>query len=137
MNDFQLYITSLCALAVGLIYMAQTASVIKRRRGQRIVHGDAGDKTMMKRIRGHANTAEQAPIFLILLGLVEMQSATASISLGTIAALFVIGRLMHGYYFLDTGAHHYFRMFGMMATLLAQVFVLLALLIILLNAGVG
>lgn len=132
MPEFNLTITTYTALAMGIIYLGQTFSVIAQRRAQRIVHGDAGNKTMMKRIRGHANTAEQAPIFLILLGLIELQTAAFGTALAAIAALFVIGRMMHGYYFLDTGAHHYFRMFGMLATLIAQLLIICVLLILVL-----
>ncbi|PIB23483.1 hypothetical protein BFP76_08025 [Amylibacter kogurei] len=124
-----LIVTSATAVIMAIWMLAQTISVIKMRRSERIVHGDANNKTVMKRIRGHANNVEQAPLFLILLGLVEYQQMASCTVLAIIAALFVIGRLAHGYYFLDIGAKHTFRQYGMLATMIAQIAIILCLII--------
>ena len=118
--------TSLSAIILAAIYFAQTFSVIGQRRSQGIVYGDGDNKTMMKRMRGHGNSAEQIPIFLILLALAELNGANVW-SLGSIAAIFTAGRLSHGYYFLDIGAHHRFRRIGMLLTLTGQLLALILL----------
>lgn len=115
-------ITSWTAVILAILYLAQTFSVIAKRRSGSIVHGDGDDKSMMKRIRGHGNSAEQMPIFLILMALSEA-SMGHSTWLCIIATLFILGRAGHAYYFLDVGATHHFRMFGMMFTLLSQIFI--------------
>ncbi|GLQ34542.1 hypothetical protein GCM10007939_08250 [Amylibacter marinus] len=127
MSDLTLPVTVITATALAALYLAQTISVIIQRRRQRIAHGDAGDKTMMKRIRGHANTSEQVPLFLILLGLLELQSPPYKGLLCLVASLMVLGRILHGVYFLDIGAHFRYRQFGMLMTLLAYLAAILAL----------
>jgi len=126
MANTPLLITSLSAIILAAIYMVQTFSVIAKRRSDKIIYGDGGDNTMMKRMRGHGNSAEQMPIFLILLGLAEFHGLATSIA-AILAGMFILGRLLHGYYFLDIGAHHSRRRIGMFLTLLGQIFVILCL----------
>ena len=116
-----LIITSITAILLTVIYLAQTFSVIAMRRKHGIVLGDGEIRKMQKRMRGHGNSAEQMPLFLILIALAEFQGANIW-SIGTTSALFVLGRMAHGFYFLDTGAHHKFRMVGMAMTLFGQIF---------------
>lgn len=120
-------ITSVTALLLAALFMLQTFSVIAGRRSKGVVHGDGGDKTMLKRIRGQANSAEQMPLFLILLGLLEYRAESSPLLLALIAALFVLGRMGHGAYFLNIGFTHHFRRYGMVMTLLAQLFAMILL----------
>ena len=126
-------ITSWTAVILAVLYIVQTFSVIAKRRSGRIVHGDGGDKSTMKRIRGHGNSAEQIPLFLILLALSEAQIGHST-WLCILATAFILGRIGHAYYFLDIGATHYFRMYGMLLTLLSQIAATLTLAISLLSA---
>ena len=115
-----LTITTITALALAALMFLQTYAVILRRREKGIVLGDGGDKTAAKRIRGHANTVEQAPIFLILVTLAELREAPL-MALALICAVFVLSRVAHAYYFLDVGAHWKFRRIGMTGTALMQI----------------
>jgi len=135
MTDLQLPIATTAAVAVAILFVVQTFSVIRIRRKEGIVHGDGGNKTAMKRIRGHGNTSEQAPMFLILLTLCEIQGFGSTAILSFLACLFVAGRLAHAYYFLDVGAHFKFRQFGMIGTLMSNnILILMAVLGLLLGA---
>ncbi len=122
-------ITAITAAICALILFMQTYSVILRRIKDNIVLGDNEDRTILKRIRGHGNMIEQAPIFLILLLIAEAYVTAPSIFLAAIASLFVIGRMSHGLYFLDIGLHWKWRRYGMMATMLTQLMLLLTVLI--------
>jgi uncharacterized membrane protein YecN with MAPEG domain len=120
-------ITTLLALFLAAIYLLQTWSVIRMRRSMRIVLGDDGNHSVQKRIRGHANMAEQAPIFVLLFLLAEIQCCVSTTWLWILGATFLTGRLIHAYYFLDIGAHHRFRFWGMLLTLICQFAAILTL----------
>lgn len=133
MTEFPLTITAWAAVLLGALYLLLTLRVIGQRRGQAIVHGDGGDKIMLKKIRGHANAAEQIPLGLILIGLTEM--LVAAWVPGVLATLLVVGRVMHGAYFGWHGLPHVLRVGGMALTLLAQLGGIIAVLAGLLMAG--
>lgn len=122
-----LYLTSIFAVLIGMVYVVQTFAVIQKRRAHGIVHGDGANKSMLKRIRGHGNSAEQVPLFLILMTLLEAQSLAGPAFLAIVASVFLAGRIAHGLYFLDIGLTHHFRQFGMLATMLGQILFLIAL----------
>ena len=119
-------VTALTALALATLMLAQTFHVIVGRRADGIVHGDGGDAAFAKRIRGHANAAEQVPIALIVMGLAEHREAPAW-ALVPLALLLVAGRLSHAAYFARPGLTFRLRVFGMLATLLAQAGLILVL----------
>jgi uncharacterized protein len=56
--------------------------------------GDGGNEALLRRIRIHGNLAENVPIFLILLGLVEV-SGDWPIAVPVIAVSFIIVRVLH------------------------------------------
>src|SRR6056297_2389978 len=112
-------VTSAAALLNGALLLALTARVIFHRRRNGIVLGDNGDRVLTKAIRGQANAAEQVPVALILCALAELQAAPAA-PLAATAALFTLGRYMHGAYFALHGLHWRLRFWGMLATLIVQ-----------------
>ena len=120
-------ITTLLALLLAAIYLLQTWSVIRVRRSMKIVLGDDGNRSVQKRIRGHANMAEQAPIFIILILLAEIQCCVSMAWLWVLGAVFFMGRVFHAYYFLDIGAPHRFRFWGMFLTLICHFAIILTL----------
>jgi uncharacterized membrane protein YecN with MAPEG domain len=126
MTDFPLAITAWSALILGALLLFLTYRVIGDRRSKKIVLGDAGDKAMIKKIRGHSNACEQIPMALILLGFVEyLQGSTYAL---IIAILLVTGRILHALYFSFDGINWRFRLVGMLMTLISQALALLALL---------
>ena len=56
MTPIPLPITTFTTLLLAAVYLLQTWSVIRERRSKGIVHGDNGDRSTQKRIRGHAAT---------------------------------------------------------------------------------
>ncbi|MDP5361212.1 MAG: MAPEG family protein [Paracoccaceae bacterium] len=121
-------VTSLAAIANGLLLLLLTYRVILFRRRGGVVMGDNDDRALAKAIRGQANAAEQIPIALILMGLAEMQGGNA-LALTVLALLLTLGRLMHGVYFAIHGTPWRLRFYGMLATLAAQAGLLLVLLV--------
>lgn len=126
MQDFPLYITAWTTLILSILFIVMTFRVIFERRSKKIVLGDNGDKIIQKKIRGHANAAEQIPIALIILGFVEyLQGGTYAL---IVAILLIIGRILHACYFNFHGLNWRFRVYGMLLTLIAQIAGVLALL---------
>ncbi len=124
----ELPITSLAAIANGLILLLLTYKVIVLRRRDGVVLGDNDDREMIKAIRGQANAAEQIPLAIILLALIELQAGNVII-LGVLAAALTTGRVMHALYFGIHGTNWRLRFYGMLLTLFAQAGLLLALLV--------
>ena len=79
------------------------------------------NKPLLKRASGHSNMAEQMPLFLILLALMELQALLPSTVLIILAVAFVIGRALHALYFMDIGFNFRFRFYGMFTTLMCQI----------------
>ena len=125
MTDFSLPATAIAALILGSFYIWLTVRVILIRRKDGIILGDNNDRAVAKKIRGHANAAEQIPLGLILIGLNEALNSTHTAA--TIAVILILGRFMHGIYFTLPGIHHRYRVLGMFLTLIAQILSLLGL----------
>lgn len=126
MTYFPLQITACSSLILGTLLLVLAFRVSSDRRSKSILMGDAGDKIMLKKIRGHCNAVEQIPMALILLGFVEyLQGSTYAL---IIAAILIAGRLMHAAYFSFDGTNWRFRFYGMLLTYIAYLFALLALL---------
>ena len=87
-------ITLVTASLLGLMFVWLSARVIGGRLQNQVNIGDNGNTDLQYRIRAQGNFTEYVPIFLIILGLLELMGAqqTAVIAL---AALFVISRLLH------------------------------------------
>ncbi len=88
-----------------------------RRKGIGPSVGMNENETFLRAVRAHSNFSEYTPIFLILLGLYEIQGGNQSILLIT-AVLFILGRFAHaiGFGFLKTGP---WRVVGMAMTITA------------------
>ena len=109
-------VTALYAGIAGLIYLWLTWSVIGHRRGKRISMGDGEDPAVAKSIRGHANAAEQMPMILIMMGLMEMLGAPG-VALHIAGIAFMAGRLLHGLHF-NGKIGFWARPYGMLMTLI-------------------
>ena len=109
-------ITAFFAAIHGLFFLLLSARVILQRRSAGIAWGDGDDREMKRRIRAQANAAEYMPIGLILLGLLEIQGLQSWALLG-LGALFLAGRLIHGWAFSFAGAPMGLRVLGTALTL--------------------
>lgn len=88
-------ITLVLAGALTLLNIWLSFRVGAARRAHRVSVGDGGNEQVLRRMRAHANFAENAPLVLILVGLIEF-AASPSVYLWAVAALFVLARILHG-----------------------------------------
>jgi len=111
-----LAITSVYAAILAIVFVYLSARVISVRRRDKISLGAGGHADLEKRIRTHGNFAEYAPIALILMAALELNSAPVW-QLHTIGVLIVIGRLCHPIGM--SGGPINFRVGGMILTFLS------------------
>jgi uncharacterized protein len=82
--------------------------------------GDGGDEGLLRRIRMHGNLAENAPLFLILLGLTEL-TGDWGLAIPAVAAFFVLCRLAHPIGLSRSSGASPLRGIGAMGTALAYI----------------
>jgi len=87
------------------------------RHSQKVMIGDGGSEPVVARMRAQANFIEYAPIFLILLALIELARGSEPWLWG-LSAAFVVGRLLHPFG-MDRKAPNALRMIGIMLTFLS------------------
>jgi len=109
-------VTAIYAIPMVLIYLVLSVRVISYRRSKAIGLGDGGDKSLIKRVRAHANWAEYAPISLLLLAVLETLFAP-SLVLHVLGLLALLGRLFHAYGFSASPPKMGLRVAGMGFTL--------------------
>ena len=110
-------ITATVAATLTFLYLGLSGQVIRGRilgNGPEIGPGDAEDE-FFRAVRAHANFIEYTPLFLILLGLLELADAP-SLFMSLLGGSFIIGRLSH-WYGLTTPSRVRFRTLGMVLTL--------------------
>ena len=108
---------------VLLVALASRVSVLRFR--NKIPFGDGGNPALMRAIRTHGNTAEHAPIFLLLALAWELARGPTGFLVG-MAVLFAVARLAFAAGVLGRGLHLW-RMIGAGLTYLAQLVLALAL----------
>lgn len=121
----ELPITTITASLITVLYVGLALRVINfRRTGVGPSIGTNTDERFTRAVRAHGNLAEYAPLFLILLGLYELQSGNYYVLLCS-ASLFLLGRLSHavGFGFLATGP---WRTLGMVGTNSALILLVIA-----------
>lgn len=108
-------ITTLSAVILGLWLVVLSVRVIRGRRDNKVSLGDGGNDLLNRRIRAQGNLSEYAPISLVLIFLAESQGGPAWL-VALLAAIFVTGRLLHGYALSFTENWGFGRLGGMMMT---------------------
>lgn len=89
-------IMSIYAALLALMLVGLSVQVIRARRSVGAALGHADALLLQRRVRAQANFTEYTPIFLILLGLAEMQGLAAW-AVHALGSGFIVGRLMHAY----------------------------------------
>jgi uncharacterized membrane protein YecN with MAPEG domain len=107
-------VTLAAAAAAFLVNMWLGWRVITARRAAKVSIGDGGDEAVLRRMRAHANFAEYAPVFLILVAALELTGANRTLLLAA-AAAFTLARVAHGIG-MDGGTLTRFRVAGMMTS---------------------
>ena len=87
-------ITLTIAGAAAILNVWLSLRVSRLRRPLKIGVGDGGNEMLLRRVRAHGNFAENVPLFLVLLGFLELATG-GSLWLWGAAILFVLARLAH------------------------------------------
>ena len=107
-------ITLTIAGAAALLHI-WLASRVGRLRGQfKVSVGDGGNEALLRRMRAHANYAENMPIFVILLGLLELAGGDRRILWG-LGIAFIIARILHAFG-MDRASPSRLRMIGIVVS---------------------
>lgn len=97
-------ITLTIAGATAILHVWLSLRVSRLRRPLKIGLGDGGNEVLLRRMRAHANFAENVPIFLILLGLVELGTG-GSLYLWGVGIAFILTRIAHAFGMDRAGAN--------------------------------
>lgn len=91
-------ITALYAALLTLLVLHLLINVTKKRREHKVSLGEGGprDIALQRAVRAHGNAVETIPLFLILLGFVEYNSAPAYL-IHLFGVVFTIARIMHAH----------------------------------------
>jgi hypothetical protein len=89
-------ITALWAAILGVLSLVLAALVVRARGSEKVIFGDGGNVVMQQRIRVHANFVEYVPLALLLLLVLELNSASALL-LNVLGGSLVAGRLLHAF----------------------------------------
>ena len=93
MTNLPIY-TGLTVVAMLLLHLVLSFRVSAQRGKHEVDLGDGGVESLLLAIRAQGNFIENAPIFLIGLGLCEVL-AGSNLVVASLAGLFVVSRLMH------------------------------------------
>lgn len=122
------FITAFVGAALIILQQILMLSTGLHRGKTKIGVGFGDDRDLERKIRRHGNLAENAAIYIVVLGLVEMLvgSTTAVLALG---GLFIAARLFHALAFMSLAGSHdpnagpgvffFFRAFGAFGTLMS------------------
>ena len=116
-------LTALCGLL--LVGLAMRISMLRMR--HQVAFGDGGNAELMRAIRVHANTAEHAPIFILLALAWELTRGPTGF-LVVVVTLFVFARIGFAAAILGRGLHP-LRMVTALLTYLTQAVLAGALLV--------
>ena len=89
-------ITLTIAAAAALLHIWLSVRVSQLRRLHRVSIGDEGNRAVATRMRAHGNFAENTPIFLILLFLIE-HAIGSEMWLWIVAMAYIVARLIHAF----------------------------------------
>jgi len=108
-------ITPLFAAIFGIMYIALSISVAKRRLKGNISLGTGGNDDLEKAIRVHGNFSEYVPFTLLLLWLLETVSLSHSLVF-VLGVVFLVARIAHCIGMLNQDKLLILRKLGMVGT---------------------
>lgn len=88
-------LTAAYAALLALFYVGLAGWVVAGRVTGERLHGDGGDKGLMKRIRSHANFAEYVPFALLLIALLEAGGGGSRGLVHGLLAVLLAARILH------------------------------------------
>lgn len=89
-------ITLTIAAAAVLLNLWLGVRIARLRMVHKVMTGDGGSAPLIARMRAQANFIENAPLFLILLGLVELSHGSAT-WLWLVGIVFIVARILHAF----------------------------------------
>lgn len=89
-------ITVLWAAILGLLSLALSMLVVRARVTESVIFGDGANVVMQQRIRVHGNFVEYVPLALLLLLVLELNSASVWV-LNVLGGSLVVARLLHAF----------------------------------------
>jgi len=123
-----MYITSVYASLLILLFVGLSVRTIRLRRRLRIAIGDQGNQEMARAMRVHANFAEYVPISLLGILLVELQGGE-DLLVHFLGVLLLTGRVVHAFGVSRSSENYRYRVFGMAMTFTTMGFAAVMLLI--------
>src|SRR3954471_22410310 len=87
-------ITAAYLACLALLFGVLSLRVVRLRRGNRVLFGDADNIKLRSAIRSHANFAEYVPIIVLMVAMLEMSAMPAS-RVHLLMAALLVARLLH------------------------------------------
>ena len=112
----QFSITLTIAAGAALLNLWLMIRCGQARIANKVSIGDGGDEFLTRRMRAHANFAENTPIVLILIAALELSGGTTG-WLWAVGILYIIGRIAHPFG-MDGGSMQIGRTIGTAITML-------------------
>lgn len=109
--------TALLAGLCGILSIVLALRISAVRIREKVSLGDGEIPELNKRIRAHANLLENAPVFLIMVGLLEASGFNTTIA-GILCGLFLLARLAHAIGISGSRGVFIFRRIGAALTML-------------------
>lgn len=110
-----MHITPLYAALLALLFIFLSVRTLLLRKKLQIAVGDAGDKSMIRAMRVHANFAEYTPLALVLALMLELAGAYP-VLVHVVCACLLVGRISHAYGVSQVKEDFRFRVTGMCLT---------------------
>jgi uncharacterized membrane protein YecN with MAPEG domain len=89
-------ITAVYASLLALLAVVLVLVVVSLRRSLRIGLGDGGNRDLARAIRVHGNAIESIPLFLVLLGVYELNGGHSN-ALHSFGAIYLLSRVLHAW----------------------------------------
>ncbi len=110
--------TAIYALPLGAMYLGLWMDISRTRAAMKVSIGDAGDQTLLLRVRRHGNFVEWVSMVMLMMILAESLGAPA-LYLHISGALLLAGRIAHIFGLKADNAAHPLRYVGNSTNILA------------------
>ncbi len=109
--------TALVAAVLAVLQVVLMMTVGNKRRAESISLGDGGNQDLLRLTRRHGNLIENAPMFLILLMLLELLGGASNTVL-ILGGIFVLARFSHALALSSADSPLVLRVFGALGTII-------------------